>query len=448
MANENSTEEFKVPEEYLDEPEERKPKKGRRAVKIIAVVVAVCVLIGGAGVCFGLGLFDKEEEPVRYPYILVHGLGGWGASSGINETAHYWGAGTGSLAEYLTGNGYTVVEASVGPFSSVWDRTCELYAQLVGGTVDYGAAHSAAHGHERYGRSYAEPLVSGWGEPDGDGRTVKVNLIGHSFGGPTVRLLTHLLAHGAPEECEGDDASPLFTGGKSGRVNSVTTLCSPNNGSTLYCVLDRYNLTDLVLKLCFSFAGIVGNNPAGFYDFHLEQFGVTQERGSSTDLDVMKDSLAEVFASGKDNAAYDLSPDGAAALNERIELDENAYYFSYYYQTTKPGAISSAQVPKGGTLALLMPTSLLMGAYSGSSEFAYNIDVSWRPNDGLVNVVSARYPFDEEHRDFDAENIAKGIWNVMPQRDGDHGTVIGLNASAAETHEFYDTLLGMIDKLP
>ena len=34
----------------------------------------------------------------------------------------------------------------------------------------------------------------------------------------------------------------------------------------------------------------------------------------------------------------------------------------------------------------------------------------------------------------------KGVWNVMPAREGDHGTAIGLLADADETRAFYDEI--------
>jgi hypothetical protein len=36
----------------------------------------------------------------------------------------------------------------------------------------------------------------------------------------------------------------------------------------------------------------------------------------------------------------------------------------------------------------------------------------------------------------------------MPTRNGDHGTVIGLNAGVEETHSFYTDLFAMTDTLP
>ncbi|OUB90278.1 hypothetical protein BK784_25970 [Bacillus thuringiensis serovar medellin] len=66
----------------------------------------------------------------------------------------YWG-GVHDIQEDLKRNGYTVHTAAVRQVSSNWDRVCELYAQINGGTVDYGVAHAEKHGHNRFGRAYS-----------------------------------------------------------------------------------------------------------------------------------------------------------------------------------------------------------------------------------------------------------------------------------------------------
>lgn len=448
---------IQLPAEYKTAPTTTPipaPKK-KLSKKIIAVIAVACMMIA-AIVPYPLGLYDKAiglvvEEPVQYPIILVHGLGGWGPESGINEKAPYWGASTGSLVQYLGGQGYTALEASVGPFSSTWDRACELYAQLAGTKVDYGEAHATANNHARYGRTYSKPLFEGWGTKTAAGQLKKVNLVGHSFGGPTIRLLTSLLAKGAQEEIEagGDAVSPLFKGGQGDLVNSVTTLDSPNNGSSLFLALDQYNLVSPLLDVVLAFAGISGNTPVkGYLDFHLEQFGITSAPGEDTSLTSMKDSLEKVLKTGNDNAVYDLSPDGCAELNKRIGVVDGVYYFSYSYCTTKENPLTGNQLPELDTLLVLMPTALLMGSYDENTVTDLAIDKTWLPNDGLVNVVSARYPFGDPWQDYNSEDIKSGVWNVMPTRNGDHGTVIGLNAGAEETHGFYTELFSMIDAIP
>ena len=67
-------------------------------------------------------------------------------------------------------------------------------------------------------------------------------------------------------------------------------------------------------------------------------------------------------------------------------------------------------------------------------------------NDGLVEVSSALHPDDEPFTDFDENNVNKGIWNVFPVQEGDHGTPIGLFADPEKTHEFYLNLLDLLFK--
>lgn len=435
-------------------PDITEKKKHRlSSKKIVAIIVAVCIVIAAITPLFFGGysafLARISEDPVQYPYVLVHGLGGWGPESQIDQTSPYWGSSTGNLAEYLNSEGYSVSVASVGPFSSTWDRTCELYAELTGTKVDYGEAHSKAHGHERYGREYTSEnaLVQNWGGKTKRGQRIKINVIGHSFGGETVRLLASLMAYGdeAEKEATGKETSELFTGGKADWINSVTTLCSPHNGSTLFYVVDQGKLVSTVLGLVYAASGIASTAQIGdFYDFRLEQFGMSRASTESQAAQIIN----TVFSEGTDNAAYDLSPDGAQELNKKIKLVDNVYYFSYSYLTTQKSSLTGNQVPISSTLPVLFIPATLMGRYSTNTKTDFPIDETWLPNDGLVNVVSARYPIGDEYREFDAENIEKGKWNVMPTLQGDHGTVIGMNVGAEETHNFYDTLFKMIDSQP
>ncbi|MBQ8229000.1 MAG: helix-turn-helix domain-containing protein [Clostridia bacterium] len=447
----------KTEEEDLTVTPKEEKKRKFTPKKIIALVAAICVLI--TAICVPAHFGGIKETwwalcggKVQYPYILVHGLGGWGESTGINNTVTYWGSTTGDLTVYLKEQGYQVHAPSVGPLSSTWDRMCELYAQLTGATVDYGEAHSKEHNHARYGREYTTPLVENWGEKINGGQTVKINLVGHSFGGATVRLLTSMLEYGSEAEMNatGDETSALFTGGKGNWVNSVTALCAPHNGSILTCVIDSIgsvagftDSTQMLVSLCFGIANIA--SPAsGVYDFMLDQFGIGAVSG---DADDVADAFAGVTSLGNDHAGYDLSPDGAAQLNSTIKTVDGVYYFSYSYLTTKDGSLLSGQVPDGGTLPLLYPTALAMGSYKGTTPGGIAIDETWQPNDGLVSVISAQHPANEEWTDFNADKIQKGIWNVMPTRKGDHGNVIGLNADTDETQRFYTEHFGMVDEL-
>ena len=58
---------------------------------------------------------------------------------------------------------------------SLHDRVCQIFYQLVGGTVDYGEEHSSFHQHSRFGRSYETGLYPRWSEDN------PVYLLGHSM---------------------------------------------------------------------------------------------------------------------------------------------------------------------------------------------------------------------------------------------------------------------------
>ena len=442
--------------------EEPQPKKKHPAAKIIAAVLVLCLLVSAVILPLHYGGIREAwweicGGKVRYPYVLVHGLGGWGEDSPMNARAPYWGASTGSLPEQLRAEGCTVVVPSVGPISSAWDRACELYAQLTGTTVDYGQAHAEAHGHARFGRSYETPLVPDWGQKKNGGQRIKINLVGHSFGGATERLLTWLLANGNAAEiaATGDETSPLFTGGKDDWVNSVTALCAPHNGSSLATVMDTVgsivgigNSTQLLSYLVFAAAGLA-TPVADSYDFMLDQFGISAADGSTQSV---QNAIQLLTEKGNDHAGYDLSPDGAKALNDSIGTVDSVYYFSYPYCTTHAGTLLQVQVPNADTLPVLIPTATAMGIFKGTTKGGIQIGEDWQPNDGLVSVVSATFPATERSSAFpsDPNNgkaYAHGVWYVAETREGHHGTVIGLGADAQATARFWTALHTLIDLL-
>ena len=467
LLKEDVTESFNTkpeePQATYSEPaapvKNKKPKNSKNSllIKTVAAILAICVIITVIAVPIHYGgireaWWELNGGKIKYPYVLVHGLGGWGEGDGVNDTVQYWGATACNLTEQLNSQGYEVYAPSVGPVSSTWDRTCELYAQLAGTTVDYGEAHSKAHNHERYGRTYDTPLVAQWGEKINGGQRIKINLLGHSFGGATVRLLASLLEYGSEAEVAltGEETSPLFTGGKGDWIYSVTTLCAPHNGSSLTEVLNSVgglvgigSTTDLLMTLCFGVSGIA--SPAeNIYDLKLDHFGITDGNTES--------AIEKITAAGNDHAAYDLSPDGAAALNSTIKTVEGVYYFSYAYSTTRAGTLLRGQVPNTSTMPILYPFALAMGSFKGTTAGGIAIDETWQENDGLVSVISARYPFNEPYAEYTdsfeaVEEIPTGIWNVAETKDGDHGKVIGLGNEADSTQKFFIDHFELIDSL-
>ena len=169
----------------------------------------------------------ETTQANRYPIVLLHGFTGWGR----DEMAgfKYWGGIT-DLQLVLRDKNYPVYTATVGPVSSNWDRACDFYAFVKGGRVDYGEAHSARHGHARFGRTYNGVLPL-WGESED---AAKIHIVGHSLGSQTARMVTTLLNDGSSEErkASSDSLSPLFEGGHDW-VFSVTTLSGDHDGSTV-----------------------------------------------------------------------------------------------------------------------------------------------------------------------------------------------------------------------
>ncbi len=135
----------------------------------------------------------------NYPLVFIHGLIGWGSDDKLNDlnVFPYFGRGKNNIPKYLEGLGYECYTPSVGPFSSCWDRACIFWAWLFGGTVDFGKVHSEKYGHARYGVTYKRGAIEDLGKP---GNHAKINLLGHSYGGPTVMEIASLFEQGSKEE--------------------------------------------------------------------------------------------------------------------------------------------------------------------------------------------------------------------------------------------------------
>lgn len=385
----------------------------------------------------------------KYPIILVHGMFGWGDDEGINNYLPYWGATTGNLVTYLNEKGYKSFAASVGPASSTWDRACELYARLVGGVVDYGKAHSEKFNHRRYGRYYEKPLLDEWDKDN------KIHIIGHSFGGNTVRLLAHLLTYGDKDEMavtEENDLSGLFKGGQEDLIASVVTICSPHNGTRTFQVAEKFKILPVMKAVAYNYIGLAGRSPAEgtIFDFHLEQYGMSDTPGKKDAFPLRR--AKKQFIHNNDNLEFDMSPEGSAKSNEYLEISPNIYYFSYSFNSVGVTATGRKHIPMKTEFPFLTFTSFLILLYDhywypDKSKKFDDFRFEDYANDGLVNLDSALHPADEPFTSFDPENIKPGIWNVMRTRKGDHGTPIGLFADADKTHDFYFEMFDLLKQV-
>ncbi|MBR4051416.1 MAG: hypothetical protein IKK09_13065 [Clostridia bacterium] len=355
--------------------------------KIISIPLAIIMLLFSWIIPGEKPEVNKDEWQTNYKYVWVHGLMGWGSYDFYYDIFPYWGVLNGDLMKKLNKVGYDCYAASVAGTASAWDRACELYAQLTGTVVDYGAAHSARCGHDRYGKDFTgKALIDEWDS------TNKINILGHSFGGATVRLFASLMAVGSEEEMNAspNDVSPFFTGGKADWIYSVTSLAAPHNGTSAYDSM-------------------------------------------TTDID---------------SAAYDMYIDNALELNKTIVTSEDTYYFSIACSATDKQADGTYAVDGAIMEKMFQSSANEIGRYTGLTEGGFEIDETWLENDGLVNTVSALAPSSAPSKEYDASSVEKGVWNIMPVYRGDHMSLQGgFSKVNSDIFSYYVNYLDMINGL-
>ncbi len=422
--------------------------------KVISVILSVCMIISLLSVCaFAKETTWDDVTKNEYPFVFVHGMGGWGAYED-NAPMPYWGGlnfeglkmsmDDTNIVDILKGKGVDVYEASVGPFSSAWDRACELYAQLTGTVVDYGEAHSKAHNHDRYGYSYEGKALMG---ENWDMET-PINIMGHSFGGPTVRLFASLMYYGDEAElaATGEKTSPLFTGGHD-VIHSVSTFSSPNDGTPIADFL-----VDLKLIALIAFAGnLLGclfGDEVMMWHLRFGHFGLTAKE----DEERAKFNIGNIvnFYNSNDNCGYDMTIDGAKVLNEKIKVVPTAYYYSYTAIATEDNAVG---MQKLSTPSLFSFSSLILAASEGKTIDGVDMTKEWAIRDGIVPYASAKCPM----KDIDTakvyseaiaagEEIEAGRWYMMdPLTDFQHASYMGTVGWPVSVEDFYVSFINTVN---
>lgn len=359
---------------------------------------------------------QKTRWNTNYTFVFVHGLSGWGHYDAQNAIFPYWGLSSGSILKQLNKEGFNCYDASVAPQGSAWDRACELYAQLTGTITDYGAEHSARCGHNRFGPDFSkEALIPQWDENH------KINLLGHSFGGVTVRLLAHLMAQGSKAEQDAtpqEELSPLFKGGHEDWIYSVTALAAPHNGTTAYHIPD--------------------DNP----DTKTQMQKLMYKTNSPK-----KDGRLDY-----DYADLDMHIPNADKINRWLTTLSSAYYFSFPCKATRTAPDGSQEPVPEIMEKFLQLSSKKLGTFEGTTPDGLILGKEWQENDGLVNVISARAPNHAPSEEFmeDPEavkSLKKGTWYIMPLFEGDHMSLQGGLTVKADVTNFYIKHLNMINSL-
>ena len=386
--------------------------------------------------------------PNHYPVVFVHGLFGFGPRE--LGRLKYWGS-----AFEVESPIEQRFEASVGPVGSAHDRACEMAAQIKGARVDYGEAHAAEFGHERFDDDFTgQGFVPDWSEDN------PIHVVGHSLGSPTVRCLQHLLA------------TDHWGWGTTHRwIRSVTTISGVSNGSTLVFRFGADERTGLMspdglcadlLRMVEIYTGATGGivDLDDIYDFDLDQWGYRRREGET-----LQDYLARVadcqFLWGKDNAAYSLTLQGARENNARWKTYPDTHYFSYVTEKTWKDPLTGHYHPRLTMLAGMHLTSEFIGTKVFDVPplpFDDFDSADWWENDGLVPTFSQHYPRTAgDHpvgSEFDdttpVSDLPPGHWHVNWVRGMDHLDICLVQSPllSARQAEFYRGLFARLAQLP
>ena len=354
----------------------------------------------------------------KHPIVLIHGFFGWG-----NEELgdyKYWG-GKKDIQKMLENHGYKVINVSVGPISSNWDRAVEVYYQLKGGQVDYGLNHS-----KKYGLIQKPPdkiykgLYKEWSSDN------PVHLIGHSMGGQTARMLQYLLDNeiyvndslGLKEE------SDLLGSSNKGWITSITSLATPHDGSTLADIVTK---TIPFIQYFIGVAGVVGTN---FYDFDLSQWNIKRNSNETWSKYVQRMRGHNAWDT-RNISSWDLSLDGASELNTFLNASLDVFYFSYTFSATSKNKVTGYHTPNKDVFLLIRSRAKLLGSRIVFTNSGDETDSTWWENDGIVNSRSMRGPTtgrngpDRIVKYQTSEPLIRGQWYAFKPIKLDHYQSVG-----------------------
>ena len=352
----------------------------------------------------------------NYPVVLIHGFMGWGPDEMGDYS--YWG-GNKNYIDSLRSEGHKIIEVSVGPISSNWDRAIEVFYQLKGGQVDYGFYHSQKNKIiQKPKEKIYKGLYPEWNQYS------PVHIIGHSMGGQTARVLIYLLSQEIYQDSVKKEESILLGESHTGWIKSITTISTPHDGTTLEHIITS------AIPFVQYFAGIAGLFGNNYFHFDLEQFGFKKSKNESW-LGFINRLNKNAITKTKNFSSYDLSLNGARDLNGYSQVSPEVYYFSFVTSTTKVDEKTGFHIPFEDTPLLNKARAKMIGSRSGYCLDGTQTDSLWYENDGVVNSISMFGPTTGANGpdpivEYDPEELLiTGQWYWTKINQMDHWSVIG-----------------------
>ena len=178
----------------------------------------------------------------------------------------------------------------------------------------------------------------------------------------------------------------------------------------------------------------------------MGHFGLTPKQGEKR-AKLNMDNIKNYYASG-DNCYYDMTLRGAAELNEQIKLSENTYYYSYTTAATRTDRFGKQLIYPSVTPIFYISSGMLRMS-EGKTYDGVLIEGDWAVNDGIVPLISARYPLCDELTALSYEEsiaagkeIEPGRWYYMETLVGtDHFDFCGTKDYPTSFEDFYYSMI-------